>query len=179
MRLNSKSIEDTVKQLEKYKNSLAVKNEIFVMRLLDEGIKVAQENVSGFGKYITFTSDIEGDIHCIGKLIAADSQKIESEWDYFGERKTATLSPTLLSEFGSASLAEVLFPIEGVGQGTFPGQTHAFDEGGWWYKEWQPDNKGKWKRGNGIKPTHPMYFADMQMKENIKKIAKEVFSDGS
>ena len=96
----------------------------------------------------------------------------------FCEKKTAVLSPILLAEFGSASYAEVLFDVEGVGQGTFPGQTHAFEDS-WWYKEWDENGKGEWKRGFGVTPTHPMYHAEMKMYEQVYNIARKVFrTDG-
>lgn len=173
LRLESKSIEKAIKELEKYRDSLAIKNAVFVQRLLDEGIKVAQEHVGGMGKYITFTSNVEGTTHCVGLLVAKNAVTITSMWDYYGEVVGADVSPLLMSEFGSGKFAEVLFPVEGVGQGTFPGQTHAF-ENRWHWK----DLDGKWHSSSGFHPTHPMYHADMEMIENVQKIAKEVFGNG-
>ena len=174
MTLDTKSIKNAIKELEDYKVSLKAKNELFINRLIDEGISVAKQNVGGYGSRISFTKEVDGNI---GFLIAKDTDKIIAEWDFYGKKKTAELSPLLLSEFGSATLAEVLFDIAGVGQGTFPGQRHA-SEPAWWYKEWQDDHKGEWKQGHGVKPTHPMYKADMEMLEKAEKIAREVFADG-
>lgn len=178
MSLNSKSIQAAIKELENYRDSLAAKTELFVDRLIEEGIRIAQQNSGGYGKYISFTKEVQSESNrTIGFLIAEDSSKIVVEWDYYGNKKTAELSPILFAEFGSSTLAEVLFDISGVGQGTFPGQKHA-DKGTWRYKEWQDDNKGQWKQGHGVKPTHPMYKADMEMLETAERIAREVFSDG-
>ena len=173
--LNSKSIGNAIKELKAYKASLPIKTEQFVNKLIDEGIRVAKQNTGGYGNYISFSKDVKGGTRTIGFLIASDSHKIIAEWDYFGTRKTAELSPLLMSEFGSATVAEVLFDLTGVGQGTFPGQTHA-NEPTWWYKEWQEDHKGEWKQGHGIKPTHPMYNADMEMLQRAEEIAREVFN---
>jgi len=175
MSLNTKSINDVIDELEKYKDSLQTKTELFVSRLLDEGIKVAQENAGGYGKHISFSKEVNGGTKTVGFLIAKDTDKITVEWDYYGHKKTAELSPILMSEFGSATLAEVLFDVAGVGQGTFPGQKHAHQKT-WWYKEWQDDNKGEWKQGHGVKPTHPMYKADMEMLQRAEEIAREVFN---
>lgn len=176
--LNTNSIKDAIKELEKYRDSLRVKNEEFVNRLIEQGIQIAQSNAGGYGKHISFTKEVEGEgSRVIGFLIAQDASKITVEWDYFGHKKTAELSPILMSEFGSATLAEVLFDIAGVGQGTFPGQTHA-GQTSWFYKEWQDDHKGEWKVGHGVKPTHPMYKADMDMLDSAERIAREVFSNG-
>lgn len=177
MRLDTKSIDKAIKELERYKDSLSIKTEMFVNRLLDEGIKIAQSNAGGYGKRISFTKEVEGGERVVGFLIGKDTSKIEVEWDFYGTKKTAELSPILMSEFGSATLAEVLFDVSGVGQGTFPGQTHA-QESSWWYKEWQDDRKGEWKQGHGVKPTHPMYHADMEMLQSAERIAREVFKDG-
>lgn len=172
--LNDKSIWKAIHELEDYRNSLAYKTETFVRELLKEGIRVAQENVGGYGKYIQFYKEGKGGIRTVGYLIAED-KKITTTWDYKGEKRTATVSPLLMAEFGSGKLAEVLFAISGVGQGTFPGQTHAFDEGGWNYKEWQDDHKGAWHHSVGSAPTHPMYKADMEMIQKVDEIAREVF----
>lgn len=176
--LNQKSINRAIGELKAYRDSLAIKNEQFVYELLNLGISVAEEHAGSYGKYITFSKKGKGGITTIGYLVGEDNQKIVAEWDFFGEKKTAVLSPILLAEFGSASYAEVLFDVEGVGQGTFPGQTHAYEDF-WWYKEWDENGKGKWKRGFGVIPTHPMYHAEMKMYEQVYNIARKVFrTDG-
>lgn len=171
--LNSRSLNHAIGELKRYRESLAVKNETFVRRLLDVGIEMAEQNVGGYGKYIQFYKEGKGGIRTVGFLIG-EGKPITVEWDFKGEKKTAEVDLLLMSEFGSAQFAEVLFDISGVGQGTFPGQTHAFDKA-WSYKEWQDDHKGKWHRTSGTKPTHPMYKADMEMMQQVVQIAKEVF----
>lgn len=173
LRLESKSIEKAIKELEKYRDSLAIKNAVFVQRLLDEGIKVAQEHVGGMGKYITFTSNVEGTTHCVGLLIAEDAEKIQSQWERKDGVVIAEVSPILFEEFGAGMYAKVLFPVDGVGRGTFPNQEHAF-EPAWHYM----DLDGKWHSSSGYMPSHPMYFADMEIINNVQKIAKEVFGNG-
>ena len=174
--LNSRSINHAIGELKRYRDDLPIKTEVFVRKLIDAGISVAEQNTGGFGKYITFTKEGKGGLRTVGFLVA-ESTPITVEWDNKGERKTAQLSPLLFAEFGSGKLAEVLFAISGVGQGTFPGQTHANDPGGWSYKEWQSDHKGKWHHSVGYAPTHPMYKADMEMLQKAEEIAREVFHD--
>ena len=58
MRLDTKSIKNAIKELEEYKMSLRTKNELFVSRLIDEGIRIAERNV-GYGKYISVTKEME------------------------------------------------------------------------------------------------------------------------
>ena len=59
-----------------------------------------------------------------------------------------------------------------MGVGTFPDQTHAFQDQGWYYM----DVSGEWHHSYGVKATMPMYNADIEMILNLRKIAKEVFS---
>lgn len=175
--LNTKSLKKAIKELKQYRDSLSAKNELFVNRLLDVGIKVAYQHADNFGKYIGFEKEIEGGgTRCVGIFKGINKEPVISEWDYYGERKTAEVNMLAMAEFGSGWLSEVLFHISGVGPGTFPGQTHALDEHGWWWKEWDPAHKGEWVHSYGLRPSHPMYYADMEMTQQIEKIAKEVFS---
>ena len=59
-----------------------------------------------------------------------------------------------------------------MGLGTYPGQTHAYQEEGWWYTD-PETNESKHSRGNA--PYMPMYKADVEILRNINTIAKEVF----
>lgn len=173
MKIDSNSIENTIKELQKYKDSIKSKNNQFLSKLLDLGIEVGRQNAGAMGNFITFRKMIEGESHCVGLLIAEDSQKLISEWKFYNEVKTAEISPILMSEFGSGKFAEVLFSVEGVGRGTFPGQTHAFQDV-WKWKGM--DNK--WHSSSGFKPSHPMYNAEMQIIEQVYRVAREVFNDG-
>ena len=173
MTLNTKSIKKAISELKKYELSLAQKNELFVNKLLDLGITAAQQNVGKMGEHITFTKEVDGTINCVGVMIGKDAQKIISRWYYYEDIVGAEISPILFEEFGTGMYASVLFPVDGVGQGTFPGQTHAF-EGIWHWR----DEDGKWHSSNGFKPSHPMYEADMAMISQIQAVAKEVFGYG-
>lgn len=177
--LNQKSISHAIGELKRYRESLATKNEIFVRRLLDEGIRVAKENTGGYGRLISFSKDGHGGLKTVGYMVA-DSRPITAEWAVKDEngnevKKTAEVSPLLMAEFGSGPMAEVLFDIAGVGQGTFPGQTHAF-ETSWWYKDWETK---EWHQAFGIRPKHPMHKAEMAMIERVQEIAREVFNSGN
>ena len=175
--LNTKSLNKAIGLLKRYQESLPDRNETFVRKLLDVGIQMAESSAGGFGKHIEFCKEDKGGIRTVGYLIGVD-HSITVEWDYFGKKKTAKVNALAMAEFGSGQLAEVLFDIAGVGRGTFPEQTHANDPNGWNYKEWQSDHKGAWHHSIGTAPTHPMYKADMEMIEQIDKIAKEVFRIG-
>ena len=60
----------------------------------------------------------------------------------------------------------------GMGVGTYPGQTHAFQEEGWYYM----DESGEWHHTYGVKATMPMYNADIEILMNINRVAREIFS---
>ena len=59
----------------------------------------------------------------------------------------------------------------GMGIGTFPGQTHAFDSNGWYYL----GDDGEWHHSYGVKATMPMYKAGTEIRKNIDKVVREVF----
>ena len=104
-------------------------------------------------------------------MIATDGQKVIRRWYYKGSIKSEEVSPLLMSEFGSGWLAEVLYDIQGVGQGTFPHQKHAFDEEGW---NWTtPDGVTHHSMGEPPQPT--MFSAIVEMQNSIEEVAREVF----
>lgn len=59
----------------------------------------------------------------------------------------------------------------GYGVGTYPGQTHAFDPNGWYYRK-----DGALHHSWGTKATMPVYNAYKTIQERITEVAKEVFN---
>ena len=175
MNLSTKSINETIKELEHYRDSLSIKSETLVNRLIDEGIEVAYKHLGRYSGYVEFTKEVENEgSQCVGVLIGADSKPFISTWRVKGGEKSVEVSGILMSEFGSGWLADVIWNVSGVGQGTFPGQTHAEEPGGWWWT----DVDGIKHHSIGEPPQYPMYHADMTMIEQIDRIAKEVFANG-
>ena len=173
--LSVQGIENLKKELLNYKNyTLQQKVNEYVSRLLEVGITVAQTNVSEspLGKYVTLSAHtIPGKV-CKGILIAKG--EIKKEMDNKGN-SYPPFSTILAIEFG----AGVHFnPTPnpnadkfGLGVGTFPGQTHAFEDM-WFY--WDEKDQ-KWKPTHGVKATMPMYNAQMKMIQDATRIAREVF----
>lgn len=170
--LSSKGIEAIKKQLLQYKDSLPIKCEKLVSRLLQSGIEVSQSKIreSPLGKYVTVTTNISADkMGCKGILIAKGAVKEQEGYDPFsvllaiefgaGVHFNPTPNPIISSEFP-------------YGVGTFPGQTHAYQDT-WFY--WD-ENTQEWKPTHGVKATMPMYSADMEIIQNVFKFAKEVFA---
>lgn len=175
--LSVKGIEQLKRELLNYKE-VTLKNLLreYVTELAQEGITVGQQNVGGFGKYITFS--IQADITkdgCKALMVATETEKIISSWQTADGIKTAEVSPLLMAEFGSGWCAENPTNVPGVGQGTFPSETaqqNAFKEEGWYWM----DLDGTWKHSRGIEAKLPMYKASRKMEEIARKKAKEVFS---
>jgi len=183
--LSQKSIQQAMKELKAYRDSLPVKCETFVSRLAEIGISAARANVNPeYGNYITFHSEIDSPSKygCKGLLIATQTGLVRRQWRTIGNAtgiETADVSPLLMAEFGSGARASdasgqknASWAAEvGAGRGTFPGQEHAFDEGGWYWM----DLDGEWHHSSGETPTMPMWNAYDQMFQSIANIAKEVF----
>lgn len=173
--LSQKSIQNAIKEIRNYQNDFHGKLKVFVSRLADAGIEVAQNNVGGFGKYIVFSKEVDpAETGCTVIIHAKETGKIISSWLTKEGRKDAEVSPLLMAEFGSGFGAENPKNIPGVGQGTFPDQTHAKDPEGWYWK----DLDGKLHHSKGIEAKMPMYKASLEIIEQCERIAKEVFSDG-
>ena len=171
--LSVKGIEAIKRQLLQYKDNLPIKCEKLVSRLLQSGVSVSQTkiNESPLGKYVTITTDVSADkTGCKGILLAKGAVKEQEGY--------APFSILLAIEFGAGihynptpnPLISSEFPY---GVGTFPGQTHAYEDM-WWY--WD-ENTQEWKPTHGVKATMPMYSADMEIIQNVVKIAKEVFGE--
>ena len=169
--MSVKGLDSLVRELQKYKDDLPNKCKKLVSELLQSGVEVSKARISDspLGKYVTVTTNLSSEkMGCKGILLAKGTIK-ESEG-------YAPFSILLAIEFGAGihynptpnPLISSEFPY---GVGTFPGQTHAYQDM-WWY--WD-ENTQEWKPTHGVKATMPMYSADMEIIQNIVKIAKQVF----
>ena len=171
--LSVKGIEAIKSQLLQYKDvEIQNKCKELVIRLANEGITVGRHNVGGFGKYITFSMQTDPyKDGCKAIMLASENGKIISSWQTKDGIKTAEVSPLLMAEFGSGWGAENPMKVEGVGQGTFPNQTHAFDTEGWYWI----DLEGNLNHSYGITAKMPMYKASQKIITDCSRIAKEIF----
>ena len=171
--MSHQSIQNAIRDLELYKRDLQSKTIEFVKRLADAGIKTAVENTGEYTANIRFSKEVEidyggGGVTC---RIVAVGLPVTRSWQYQGGVKTVVIDPLLMAEFGSGFEANLLFDVAGVGQATFPGQTHAEDEGGWFWT----DLDGVKHHSYGETPTHPMYAAVLAVIFEIEQAAREVF----
>ena len=171
--LSVKEVQNAIKAPPQYKNDLNRKCEILCQRLCAEGITIAQAHIgsSGFGKYIHLGSEITPQqAGCRAVFYMEDSQKIVSQWQTLEGVKSATVSPSLMLEFGAGLKAENKSNTPGVGTGTFPGGTHG-GESSWSYM----DLDGNWHTSTGTSPRMPMYYAGKELREKVLSIARDVF----
>ena len=171
--LTEQSVRNAIRELQAEKAELLSKTQKYVSRLADVGIQTAKSNVGNYGRYITFSSEFEPTTTgCKGVFLATETGKIVSKWQTSdGGVKTADVSQLLMTEFGAGHKAQNPKNVPGVGQGTFPGQTHANDPSGWYWV----DMDGNLQHSYGVTPTMPVYKAFLEMEQNIFSIAKEVF----
>ena len=168
--LSQSSIEQLKKDLQAYQNDLQRKTRLFVKRLAEKGVIVANAKIgeSPLGKYVSMRTEISEKIAGTKAIIIATGAVKQSE----GYEDFNTL---LAIEFGAGihfnPTPNPNADKFGLGVGTFPGQMHAFQDI-WFY--WD-ETEQMWKPTHGVKATMPMYTASMEIIQEIVKTAKEVF----
>ncbi len=162
--LNPKSIKNAIKQLEEYQNSLRDKNELFVKRLCELGIPVIEQNIAiaqgdsdkGHNTYIKinrFGNYARATLVCEG----IDLNFIEFGAGIYYNGEAGSSPHPKGEEFG--------YTIGSYGQGKGKNES-------WVYVA----DSGEWVRSHGTEATMPMYKASVEIMQNIRRIAKEVFS---
>ena len=161
--LSVSEIQKAKKQIPQYQSELNAKTNTLVKRLatigLDTSKAVIERHRNGDGATLG-SARIE--TTSTGEIVRM-SVVVESDAILFLEFG----SGITYNEGNENPLASEL----GYGPGTYPGQTHADDPNGWWYQ----DDNGEWKHSYGIQADMPMYKASRAMRENVSKIAREVF----
>lgn len=167
---DSKSIQNAIKQIEQYRDDLPRKCQEICRRLSEEGVRVADVAINSvpIGRTITLTTDINPlKIGCqaIMKMIGRETQTEDGR----------IFRTHLAIEFGAGirynPTANPKAQEFGMGVGTFPGQSHAFDPNGWNYL----GDDGEWHHSYGVQASMPMYKASVEMRQKIDSIVKEVF----
>ena len=171
--LNEKnSIDQAIKELEKYRDSLIDKNDIFIKRLAEIGVVAAESRLAtGEGdsdrncRFSMLFQTAEGIAE--GRIIITSTPHIDKDGRVF--------YPHLAWEFGAGIYynngnANPLASEFGMGVGTFPDQKFAFNDS-WWYK----DDEGNLHLSKGTQATMPMFNASKEIIQQIETIAREVF----
>lgn len=159
--LNKTSIDRAIRQIKSYAKQLESNNEKFVEALCGIGEPIAdsivgsvtQEDLQDCSVSVGKVERNGGECSCTLNLNGSDSAFIE-----FGAgMKYAVPQNPLASE-------------NGMGVGTYPGQTHAFDPDGWNYWE-----NGEKKHSFGNPPYAPLYEAGQHIELNVVDVAKNTF----
>lgn len=166
---DSKSIQNAIKQIEQYRDDLPRKCQEICRRLVEEGVKVADVAINSvpIGKTITLTTDINPSKMGCKAMLKMTGRETRTE-------DGRTFFSALAIEFGAGiyynSNSNPKSSEFGMGVGTFPGQTHAFQDG-WYYL----GNDGNWYYSHGVQASMPMYKASVALRQKIDSIIKDVF----
>lgn len=170
MRLCTEDIDRAIKELKAYEGQLVTKCEVLCGKLADMGLDVAKAKIgeAPLGKYVHLNVKYEHSKTGCKAILFATGDTLNTP--------SGSINTLMMIEFGSGWK---LNPVEnpkasefGMGVGTYPNQTHAFDPNGWYYL----GTDDKWHHSYGVKATMPMYNADVEILLNIRKVAKEVFN---
>lgn len=180
-KLNSADIKRMAVDVERYQIEFQIKVHTVLQRLADKGIAAAAMSVGNMGRYITFSK--QNDPYGV-TVVAQETSVIIAEWIRYGHLVHAEVSPLLMSEFGAGRHAIIWEGVtehtntlpdgKQIGRGTFPNQTHAF-ENSWYYM----DLSGNWQVASGVKPTRPLHNAVLEIITQVEATAREVFGNGS
>lgn len=167
---DQKSIQNAIKQIEQYRDDLPRKCQEICRRLSEIGEQTALTAISESpqGKLVSLKMDIDSSKTGCKAMIIGTGRTVTDE-------KGRTFNLLFGIEFGSGiRLNPTENPISsefGMGVGTFPGQKHAFEPGGWSYL----DENGYWHHSYGIKAAMPFYKSMLAIRQNVDNIVKEVF----
>lgn len=168
MELSVKSVENAIKQIEQYKQSLSSKLKIFVERLSEIGIQSINATM------LSVAPVDRGDYDCY-PLYNERGDAIQGAVIVLNGDQVAFIEFSAGITFGTSSfdgLPNNPNYGQGMGMGTYPSDKGNWsDPEGWFYI-------GKWGQPvhtYGVRAYAPMYKADMEMRKQLHTIAKEVF----
>ena len=151
MTLSQKSVQNVIKELRSYQNSLEYKCRLLAEKLAEKGVEIAQTYVASLDAI--FTYELNSSIHA------------EHVKDVQGGGIYAVVAGTdhaLFVEFGTGIVGQ---------QSPYPGK---LPDGryGWFYR----DDNGQWWFTEGM-PSRPfMYYTANELRDLIMETAKEVFT---
>lgn len=168
--LSQSSIQDAIKQLKNYQNSLTYKCQMVAEKLSEKGVEIARVQVAGLDAI--FTSELISSIHAEYK----GSQDSGGIWAV-----VAGTDHAMFVEFGTGIVGKQSpYPgglPDGVTWNYASGKTiRQLADGryGWFYQ----DDNGQWWFTEGM-PSRPfMYYTSLELKKLVVKTVKEVFRNG-
>ena len=168
--LSQSSIQNAIKQLRAYQDSLTYKCQMVAQKLAEKGVEIARVQIADLDA--VFTSELLSSIHS------------EYEGSTKGGGVWAVVAGTdhaMFVEFGTGIVGKQSpYPGElpdGVTWNYASGKTiHQLADGryGWFYQ----DGEGQWWFTEGM-PSRPfMYYTSLELKKLVVKTVKEVFRNG-
>lgn len=160
--LSAKEFREAARQIERYKEELTRKVELFVHRLADEGVKLAKIKIMQYPAIDTgeLLNSIKNEP---GAVITNGSQWIVytgCKWAPYVEFGTGVVGAQ--NPHPDTSIADWKYDVNGHG------------EAGWLYsKEGENEIETHWTKGMPSRPF--MYETARDLRRLIPKIAKEVF----
>lgn len=188
--LSDKGIQKIIDELELYEREIYTKCKKFCEIMADKGIEIAKGVTSqdkNYGKYIAFSKEFERNDHVATiYIVAKPTEMLDRSYVISTSEIFAEVNPLLMAEFGSGWEAKNYADLDGVGQGTFPGQIHAFDPEGWWwvdYERYDENGKegielsdGRYKHHSmGESPSMPMWSTVIGLVFEIDDAIKRAF----
>lgn len=161
------SIDKAIKKLGEYSDSLEQKANQLCEKLANLGYEVAFQ--------------IMGEHIYSGETIS--SLQVQE----VGQNKYEIIAGSvalLFLEFGAGTIGagHPLAGDFGMGPGTYPGQKHALDANGWWFPTDDSNlaistskDGQMWGHSRGNVPQMPMYNASRKIREDLLRVAQEVF----
>lgn len=172
------SIPKAIAEIRAYRESLDKNMEKFMNRLLDVGIERAKEVGGRFPNRVSFKKEVNKTSDgWYGELIG-DGEEIESVWIRGGVEVTGRIKTLWTMEFGTAAYAISDNRFGGGGGAGTASQTGGAYNGAtdWYFLVRGEDGKIIRRHGTAIEPTRPMHNALLRMKEEMPRIAREVFN---
>ena len=168
---SNKSIQNAIKALRDYENSLTYKCQLLAEKLAEKGVEVARMHVAGLDAI--FTGDLMRSIHA--EYIGNDNGS--EIWAIIADDESAAFV-----EFGTlGSLGgkeEYPYPLPDGVQWNYGSGSNiiqlANGQYGWFYK----GNDGKVYWCNGMDSRPFMYLTGIDLKKDFIKVAREVFKNG-
>ncbi len=161
--LSQRSIQNAINEVRKYQRELIDKNEVFVRRLAELGIPIIDQNIA----------DAEGDSDKNHNTYI----KINSFGSYSEAKLVVEGSELLYIEFGSG-----IHYNGSAGTSPHPkGEEFGYTIGSYGKGQGSKDfwfyyaDTGEAVMSHGTQSTMPVYKASMEIIQNIRRIAREVF----
>lgn len=160
--LNTKSIQNAIKEIEQYKQEIIQKTQLFAERLAQKGVEMAEYKILDYDAVYT------------GELLASIKLEKGQVYTNGAEYIVYTDCPwAQFVEFGTGIVGdENQHPYADVFNWKYDVNEHG--EYGWWY--WN-DTEGEWRWTKGM-PSRPfMYETAMQLQQLqfLVEVAREVF----